>query len=387
MMSKVSTQVLQPDFENIPIELKLRGNWLLWKGNKIPYQTLKKPTRASPTDPSTWGTYEAAKARYELGGMLGVGTVLDGDGVTGIDLDNCVYDGSVSSQAIELLDSIGVQYIELSPSGTGLHGLFLSDMQGSAQGFIGDLSVEIYTDKRYFTMTGHVLMQGGLSFCPGLERIKERISKQKNERIAFFSSGSSVSSASSVSSVEFVTFTSLGYAIKVPCELIPNEEGCRNRAIFELARLAKGIEPDREVSYFKPLVLEWFKHAKPFIGTKSFEPSWIDFYVAFARVKFPKGQTFEGIVNNLPELSEQTPGWDLFGEKGNRLLRLFHGLQAHWGDESFFLSCREAGTYLGIDHKSANQLITAFQCSGILQVTKNHTTTRSRRYKLNLNLG
>jgi hypothetical protein len=386
-MSKVSAQVLQPDFENMPIELKLRANWLLWKGKKIPYQTLKKPTKASPTDPSTWSTYEAAKARYELGGMLGVGTVLDGDGVTGIDLDNCVSDGCVSSQAIELLDSIGVQYIELSPSGNGLHGLFRSDMQGSAQGFIGDLSVEIYTDKRYLTMTGHVIKQGGLKFCHGMERIKERTLKRKNDVIAFSSSESSVTSVSSVSSVEFVTFTSLGYAIKVPRELIPNEEGLRNRAIFELARLAKGTEPDREVIYFKPLVLEWFKHAKPFISTQSFDTSWTDFFVAFKQVKFPKGQTLESITNNLPELSEQTPGWDLFGEKGNRLLRLCHGLQAHWGDESFFLGCRAAGEYLGIDHKAANQLLRALEFSGILLVTQKHTTSKSTRYRLNLNLG
>lgn len=383
-MANASHISLTPQFINIPNQLKLRNTWLVWKGDKRPYKATRRPVYASPTDPSTWSSYEASKARYEDGGMLGIGTVLNGDGVTAIDLDDCVKDGTPNNESISLIQALEVEYVELSPSGTGLHGWFLSDLQRAKKGFIGNLSTEIYPHSRYLTVTGHPIKSGALVNCPRIYDIAAQISENRNQRIAFVSSGSSVSSVTSVSSVDFVTLTSLGYEIKIPRSLIPDEEGCRNQTIFQLARHLKGLEPNKTQSYFKPVLREWFEHALPHIRTKSFETSWMDFYVSFENVKFPKGLIFESITSNLPELSDKTLGWNEFGELGNRLLQLCHGLHEYWGDTPFFLSVREAGKFLNVDHTVAAKLLRAFQLAGIVTVTQKSTTYKATRFKLNL---
>lgn len=116
-------------------ELKTLPFWVRWREEetkpgrktKVPY-TPEGHRRASSTDPSCWGTYEAAinsPGGFGLPGMLsGVGLML-GDlpeydvTLIGIDLDGCVRDGVIEPLAKKIVQRIG-SYAEISPSGRGL---------------------------------------------------------------------------------------------------------------------------------------------------------------------------------------------------------------------------------------------------------------------------
>lgn len=111
------------------------------------------------THAGSWSTYEKANAsRYGDG----LGFVLNGDGIICIDLDHC-YDGKPTAEAQAVIDSLPKTYIEVSPSGTGLHIWGLAKM-GSGRRFIRNgLSVEIYPSGRFITMTGNALSRAPLA--------------------------------------------------------------------------------------------------------------------------------------------------------------------------------------------------------------------------------
>jgi len=56
--------MLTPIFENIPPELKDLNQWVVWKDAKIPYDPCAVNSKASVTDPGSWGSFEQAKAAY-----------------------------------------------------------------------------------------------------------------------------------------------------------------------------------------------------------------------------------------------------------------------------------------------------------------------------------
>lgn len=112
---------------------------------------------ASVTDPSTWGTWEAAKARDDR-----VGYVLGG-GVGCIDLDHCLDDdGRPSEAAAELLDFYAGSYVEVSPSGRGLHIWGEAPERPGFRRTWKSLSVEFYSWGRYITVTGRGFRPGAL---------------------------------------------------------------------------------------------------------------------------------------------------------------------------------------------------------------------------------
>jgi primase-polymerase (primpol)-like protein len=113
----------------------------------------------SVTNPSSWSSYQTAKAsRYGDG----LGFVLNGDGIVCIDLDHC-FDGSPSPEAQALIDSLPNTYIEVSPSGTGLHIWGFGQMDAGRRFTRNGLSVEIYPSGRYITMTGKALNRAPLA--------------------------------------------------------------------------------------------------------------------------------------------------------------------------------------------------------------------------------
>ena len=147
--------------ENIPGELKARPQWVVWKAvgdklDKVPY-SVRNDCRASSTDLMSWSTFEENLEAYRNGEYAGVGFVFSSaDPYTGIDLDNCVGgDGEIALWALEIaryLDS----YTELSATGTGLHIIVRGDVPNRRKG-----DIEVYSSKRFFTVTGHVVEVGG----------------------------------------------------------------------------------------------------------------------------------------------------------------------------------------------------------------------------------
>src|SRR5918997_102986 len=124
-------KILPLKLENIPDELKVRPQWVVWKAvwrsegekiDKVPYSADSR-RKASSTDLLTWSTFENACETLESGEYSGLGFVFSsGDPYTGIDLDGCVgpQTGEIlpwAKKVIAYLDS----YTELSPTGTGVH--------------------------------------------------------------------------------------------------------------------------------------------------------------------------------------------------------------------------------------------------------------------------
>ncbi|AZV59162.1 phage/plasmid primase, P4 family [Clostridium sp. AWRP] len=136
------------NFNNIPQEIRVCPNWVLWKKNKIPYQLNGKA--ASSTNPDTWTTFEKALKVYRNSSIYsGIGFVFSGNGITGVDIDNCIENGEIKEEAQYIIDLLG-SYTEKSQSGKGIHIL----VKGTIPKTIKRKEIEIYSEKRYFALTG-----------------------------------------------------------------------------------------------------------------------------------------------------------------------------------------------------------------------------------------
>ena len=102
-------------------------------------------TPASSTDPATWTSYGRVRA-YKAKRF-----VLDGTGLVCIDLDHCLRDGRVVGRAAEVLASCPATYVEVSPSGDGLHVWGFGQVP-SGRRLPG--GVEVYGTGRFVTVTG-----------------------------------------------------------------------------------------------------------------------------------------------------------------------------------------------------------------------------------------
>lgn len=112
---------------------------------------------ASSTDPMTWGTYEQARERSTL-----IGFVL-GQGIGCIDLDGALNaDGTLTEGAAAIVAHYPRSYIEVSPSGRGLHIWGLAPEQRGFRRTWRGQAVEFYSQGRYITVTGQVFQAGKL---------------------------------------------------------------------------------------------------------------------------------------------------------------------------------------------------------------------------------
>jgi putative DNA primase/helicase len=154
---------LTASLENIPEELTERDQWVCWRYEERDGKMTKVPktyrgTAASSTDESTWTTFEyavAAVGQTSGAGADGVGFVFsDDDPYAGIDLDECrdPETGNVEEWAREILKRVGPDaYIEISPSGTGIHII----VEGAVRdGGMRKGNLEMYSRGRFFTVTG-----------------------------------------------------------------------------------------------------------------------------------------------------------------------------------------------------------------------------------------
>lgn len=156
---------LKNNLNSIPEELKDYNQWILWnleangaeKPKKIPYTTSGE--YAKTNDPSTWSTFEDARAIYnESGGKYsGLGFVFsDSDPFVGIDWDHVRDDSSGfwDSEVLEEIKQLGT-YAEVSPSGTGAHAIIRGKRDLNGKNRFGNR--EIYDNMRYFTVTGNII--------------------------------------------------------------------------------------------------------------------------------------------------------------------------------------------------------------------------------------
>jgi putative DNA primase/helicase len=149
----------------VPPELLEIDRWLLWKyerdpetqkRSKRPYDPRHPGERASHSDPSTWSTFERAAACFEgRGTFSGMGVVFtDADDLMGIDLDKCRdrETGEVEGWAENIVERLNT-YAEVSPSGTGIKLWLYGTLPGDRRRNDAQ-RVEMYDEKRFFTVTG-----------------------------------------------------------------------------------------------------------------------------------------------------------------------------------------------------------------------------------------
>lgn len=155
----------------VPVELKQRKQWVLWKSvmrggklTKMPLMPDGEP--ASSTDPSTWCDF---KTCIELqSGFSGCGFVFAQDGAyIGIDLDGCrdPESGKIELWAREVIERFKT-YTELSPSGSGVKLFGVAKSRWMHRNNVKlplpavggkDPGVEVYDSKRFFCITGKQL--------------------------------------------------------------------------------------------------------------------------------------------------------------------------------------------------------------------------------------
>ena len=362
--------MLQPRFENFPKELQRHDQWVVWKGKKILYDPTRLNSKANVNDPYSWGSFNQADAAYSEGGWLGVGFVLTGNGIAGVDLDKCVIDGEPNKDALQLMADLEAPYIEYSPSGNGLRAFgFSTQSITGVRGQLDGLSVELYTKGRYLTVTGHVIKNEPLKVFRGFEELAVKLRRQPTEGT---DSNTSVTSVSSV-----------GEQFVFPANTVPTGIGQRHRAVFELARWLKGTEPNATRERQQAVVNVWHTLHLQVIGTKDFHASWADFRNAWARVKQPYGATLDICLSNLPPAPD-IPELNDYGLKGVHLARICLAFQAHAGDSPFFLSSRKAGELIGCHFTDAATLLRCFVDEGWLKLVKAGAGGSASRYKLNI---
>jgi putative DNA primase/helicase len=157
--------MIPPNALGIPDRLTERPQWVCWRledhdgdSTKVLY-TPETRTRAAADDLMTWTTFDVALAAYEAseGFYDGIGFVFcSADPFVGIDLDSCrdSETGAIKGWARAIIAEAGKGYVEISPSGTGLHIIVEAKLRkgGTRKG-----PVEMYSRDRCFTITGEAI--------------------------------------------------------------------------------------------------------------------------------------------------------------------------------------------------------------------------------------
>src|ERR1035437_162408 len=149
------------DFENIPVELRERRQWLLWKLETVDGRLTKVPytvtgSKADSTNPQTWGAFESCRDALLTNNFSGIGFVFaDGGKHTGIDLDKHrdPVTGELDAFAAEYVSRLN-SYTEESQSGTGVHTIARATLPDSKGRRDAKSGVEMYSKARFFVMTG-----------------------------------------------------------------------------------------------------------------------------------------------------------------------------------------------------------------------------------------
>lgn len=134
----------------IPAELRNLNRWIRYSKKKIPLTPTNKI--ASSTHPHTWSDFRWASSSRA---GRGLGFVFNGDGIIGIDLDNAFDEwGKLKEWASKLIATLPSTYMEVSPSGHGLHIIGKGLVLAGRRWKFADGGIEIYGTGRFFTMTG-----------------------------------------------------------------------------------------------------------------------------------------------------------------------------------------------------------------------------------------
>jgi putative DNA primase/helicase len=165
-------------FENLTDEHWKQNNWLLWKYDTDEKGKITKvPIRlngqlSSPIKPGDWDSLERAKRTYDLSfnHSVGIGFNFLNTGMIALDLDVCrdPVTGKIEKWAEKIVKE-NPGYWEISPSGTGLHGIFLGKLPTGGRKFYlppesnefvyvpgKKPNIEFFGDGRYMCISGDI---------------------------------------------------------------------------------------------------------------------------------------------------------------------------------------------------------------------------------------
>ena len=152
----------------IPEELKALKQWVCWQGDKVPRNPYTGGNAMS-NNPSTWSDYETAVEAVKKYHFDGVGFMF-APPYFGVDLDKCLDDTDFVDEFVEGLRS----YNEISRSGNGIHIICRGTLP---EGNRRRGKVEMYSEGRYFIMTGNPYNEKYSDIVDCTERIKVLHSK------------------------------------------------------------------------------------------------------------------------------------------------------------------------------------------------------------------
>lgn len=173
------------------------------KPDKIPMRA-DGESFGSSTDPTAWTDLRSAQCTAITEGLAGVGVALgrldDGRWLAGVDLDNCrdPETGAIEPWATPIVQKMA-SYTEVSPSGCGLKIFAVCDDKPKiarhqvapdyADGG-GDRKIEVYTEGRFFTLTGRrfhdapdSLNTAGAAFQTVADDVA-KIARQRGEKVS-----------------------------------------------------------------------------------------------------------------------------------------------------------------------------------------------------------
>lgn len=166
----VPPELVRPERDNIPVELRNVDRWIVWKGlwkpekqkfDKVPVHPTKG-YKINHLDPKNHMTIADAWTAYATGMGSGIGFVMTGEPIAntengeplylvGVDLDNVTSSLETTEYARSVYRRLR-GYMEVSPSGNGLRMFVLSRKPPrSGQTSKG----EMYVSGRFLTVTGY----------------------------------------------------------------------------------------------------------------------------------------------------------------------------------------------------------------------------------------
>jgi len=165
-------------------------------------------------------------------------------------------------------------------------------------------------------------------------------------------------------------------------ETLPKSPGNRNRRIFDLAVRLRGLFETPEEA--KPVVELWHAKALPYIKTKSFDATWLDFQVSWPKVEHPYYIVLDRAVAaadcRLKDgscLKQDVYTDDCF----RLLLETCRILAGQSPDKTFYLSRRLAAGIAGVSQWTAENMLNDFCQKGFLAVAKESTCKKARTYR------
>ena len=159
---------LEPNFDNIPDELKAQP-WGVWKAeprldkdkkhtgkwNKAPRNPLTGQ-KVGANQPKKFGTLAEAMKAYKEKNYSGVGVLLTGNGITGIDIDDAAEVFRKRPEVEEWVKKAvnDGAHCEISPSSSGVRLFIAGNLEGGGK---KKNCLEVYDDGRFLTVTGHTI--------------------------------------------------------------------------------------------------------------------------------------------------------------------------------------------------------------------------------------